>query len=84
MNENKTLNPAVNQLICKDLELVERHLKNEEAYVKNLESDLAAAKENLAMLRKKKVIYETILNTGDATYAEPFLFESPKEFKVRE
>ena len=84
MNENKTLNPAVNQLICKDLELVERHLNNEEAYVKNLESDLAAAKENVAMLRKKKATYETILNTGDATYAEPFLYESPKEFKVRE
>lgn len=84
MNENKTLNPAVNQLICKDLELVERHLKNEEAYVKNLESDLAGAKENLAMLRKKKATYETILNTGDATYVEPFTYESQKEFKVRE
>lgn len=38
----------------------------------------------LAELHNKKSTYETILKTGDATYAEPFTYESPKEFKVRE
>lgn len=84
MRPNNNLNPAIIELIAKDLETVKRLIRNEEQYLETLELDLVVSKENLTILHNKKSTYETILKSGDATYAEPFLYESPKEFKVRE
>lgn len=84
MSKNNTLNPMVEELIRKNLEIVERLLGNEDSYVQNLEADHEIAKDKIVKLRNRKSTYETILKSGDATYAEPFLYESPKEFKVRE
>lgn len=84
MRPNNNLNPAIIELIAKDLEKVERLIKNEEQHLETLKLELVVSEENLIILRSKKSTYETILKTGDATYAEPFLYESPKEFKVRE
>ncbi len=84
MDGNKKLNPMIEEIIARRLETVDLHLKNEESYVESLEMDLNKAKQNLVRLRKEKATYQTVLKTGDANFTEPFFYDSPKEFKVRE